>query len=118
MGFEVEWMPGVDHAGIATQVVVEKNLTREGISRQELGREKFIKKVWDWKEEKFDLILNQLKRIGCSCDWERKRFTMDEGLSRAVVEVFVKLYEKGLIYRGQYLINWCCGFPVNNDICI
>lgn len=107
MGFEVEWMPGVDHAGIATQVVVEKNLTREGISRQELGREKFIKKVWDWKEEKFDLILNQLKRIGCSCDWERKRFTMDEGLSRAVVEVFVKLYEKGLIYRGNRLINWC-----------
>jgi valyl-tRNA synthetase len=107
MDFEVEWMPGVDHAGIATQVVVEKNLSREGISRQELGREKFLKKVWDWKEEKFDLILNQLKRIGCSCDWERKRFTMDEGLSRAVVEVFVRLYEKGLIYRGNRLINWC-----------
>lgn len=107
MGFEVEWMPGVDHAGIATQVVVEKNLTREGLSRQEVGREKFLKKVWDWKEEKFDLILNQLKRIGCSCDWERKRFTMDEGLSRAVKEVFVRLYDKGLIYKGNRLINWC-----------
>ena len=107
MDFEVEWLPGVDHAGIATQVVVEKNLTKEGKSRQELGREKFLKKVWDWKEEKFDLILNQLKRIGCSCDWERKRFTMDEGLSRAVKEVFIRLYEKGLIYRGNRLINWC-----------
>ncbi|UCC80314.1 MAG: valine--tRNA ligase [Candidatus Zixiibacteriota bacterium] len=107
MDFEVEWMPGVDHAGIATQVVVEKNLTKEGKSRQELGREKFLKKVWDWKEEKFDMILNQLKRIGCSCDWERKRFTMDEGLSRAVKEVFIRLYEKGLIYRGNRLINWC-----------
>jgi len=107
MGMEVEWMPGIDHAGIATQVVVEKNLTKEGKSRQELGREKFLKKVWDWKEEKFDLILNQLKRIGCSCDWERKRFTMDEGLSRAVKEVFIRLYEKGLIYRGNRLVNWC-----------
>ncbi len=107
MDYEVEWMPGVDHAGIATQVVVEKNLTKEGKSRQELGREKFLKKVWDWKEEKFDVILNQLKRIGCSCDWDRKRFTMDEGLSRAVKEVFIRLYEKGLIYRGNRLINWC-----------
>ncbi len=107
MGFEAEWMPGIDHAGIATQVVVEKNLNKAGISRQKMGREKFIKKVWDWKEEKFDLILNQLKRIGCSCDWERKRFTMDEGLSRAVKEVFIRLYDKGLIYRGNRLVNWC-----------
>jgi valyl-tRNA synthetase len=107
MDYEVEWMPGVDHAGIATQVVVEKNLTKEGKSRQELGREKFLKRIWEWKEEKFDLILNQLKRIGCSCDWERKRFTMDEGLSRAVKEVFIRLYDKGLIYRGNRLINWC-----------
>jgi valyl-tRNA synthetase len=107
MGMEVEWMPGIDHAGIATQVVMEKNLTKEGISRHELGREKFLKKIWDWKGEKFDYIINQLKRIGCSCDWERTRFTMDEGLSRAVKEVFIKLYEKGLIYRGNRLINWC-----------
>ncbi len=107
MGYESEWMPGVDHAGIATQVVVEKNLAKEGISRQKLGREKFLKKVWSWKDDKFDRILNQLKRIGCSCDWDRTRFTMDEGLSRAVIEVFVRLYEKGLIYQGNRLINWC-----------
>jgi len=107
MKYEAEWMPGVDHAGIATQVVVEKNLAKEGITRQQLGRDKFIKKVWAWKEEKFDRIINQLRRIGCSCDWERTRFTMDEGLSRAVLEVFVHLYEKGLIYRGNRLVNWC-----------
>ena len=107
MGHEVEWMPGVDHAGIATQVVVEKNLAKEGITRQELGREKFVKRVWSWKEEKFGLIIKQLQRIGCSCDWERTRFTMDEGLSHAVKEVFIRLYEKDLIYRGNRLINWC-----------
>jgi valyl-tRNA synthetase len=106
-GFEAEWMPGVDHAGIATQVVVEKNLAKAGFSRREIGRVKFLEHVWDWKGKKFDLIINQLQRIGCSCDWDRTRFTMDEGLSRAVKEVFVRLYEKGLIYRGNRLINWC-----------
>jgi valyl-tRNA synthetase len=107
MRYEAEWMPGIDHAGIATQVVVEKNLAKEGINRQKLGREKFLKEVWKWKEQKFSSIINQLQRIGCSCDWERTRFTMDEGLSKAVIEVFVRLYEKGLIYRGNRLINWC-----------
>ena len=107
MGREAEWLPGIDHAGIATQVVVEKSLAKEGLSRQKIGREKFQQRVWAWKEEKFDRIINQLKRIGCSCDWERTRFTMDEGLSRAVLEVFIRLYEKGLIYRGNRLINWC-----------
>ena len=107
MGYEAEWMPGVDHAGIATQVVVEKNLAKEGTSRQQVGRDKFLERVWDWKEQKFSSIINQLQRIGCSCDWDRTRFTMDEGLSRAVVEVFIRLYDKGLIYRGNRLINWC-----------
>ena len=106
-GREAEWMPGVDHAGIATQVVVEKALAKEGISRQQLGREKFLERVWAWKEAKFGSIITQLQRIGCSCDWDRTRFTMDEGLTEAVREVFVRLYEKGLIYRGNRLINWC-----------
>lgn len=106
-GFETEWLPGVDHAGIATQVVVEKNLAREGLSRHDLGREKFVARVWQWKEEKFPQIINQLRKIGCSCDWSRTRFTMDEGLSRAVTEVFVRLYNKGLIYRGERIVNWC-----------
>jgi valyl-tRNA synthetase len=107
MGYEAEWMPGVDHAGIATQVVVERSLSRQGITRQQLGRDKFLKRVWDWKEEKFDSIINQLRRMGCSCDWDRTRFTMDEGLSRAVLRVFIHLYDKGLIYRGNRLVNWC-----------
>jgi valyl-tRNA synthetase len=106
-GYEAEWVPGVDHAGIATQVVVEKALVKKGISRQQIGRELFLERVWAWKEEKFGLIINQLQRLGCSCDWNRTRFTMDEGLSRAVKEVFVCLFEKGLIYRGNRLINWC-----------
>ncbi|MCP4580251.1 MAG: valine--tRNA ligase [candidate division Zixibacteria bacterium] len=106
-GCEAEWLPGVDHAGIATQVVVEKSLAREGRSRHDIGREKFVQKVWKWKEEKFDRIINQLKKIGCSCDWDRTRFTMDEGLSKAVIEVFCSLYEKGMIYRGERIINWC-----------
>jgi valyl-tRNA synthetase len=107
MAYEAEWLPGIDHAGIATQVVVEKNLVKEGKTRQKLGRDKFVKRVWAWKEEKFDRIITQLQRMGCSCDWDRTRFTMDEGLSRAVQEVFIRLYEKGLIYRGNRLINWC-----------
>ncbi len=105
--FEAEWMPGTDHAGIATQNVVEKKLAKGGIKRQDIGRDKFIQEVWKWREEYGSTIIRQLKKLGCSCDWERTRFTMDEGLSEAVLEVFVKLYEKGLIYRGNYIINWC-----------
>lgn len=105
--FETEWMPGTDHAGIATQNVVEKSLAKNGIKRQDLGRDKFIDEVWKWRKEYGTTIIRQLKKLGCSCDWERLRFTMDEGLSEAVLEVFVKLYEKGLIYRGNYIINWC-----------
>src|SRR5512139_1174892 len=101
------WMPGTDHAGIATQNVVEKELAKEGLSRHDLGREKFVERVWAWKEEKGGVILRQLQRLGASCDWERERFTMDEGLSHAVREVFVRLYEKGLVYRGQRIIHWC-----------
>jgi valyl-tRNA synthetase len=101
------WMPGTDHAGIATQNVVERQLAKDGIDRHSLGREKFIEEVWKWKKEYGGRIISQLKRLGASCDWERERFTMDEGLSRAVREVFVRLYEEGLIYRGERLINWC-----------
>jgi valyl-tRNA synthetase len=101
------WVPGTDHAGIATQNVVERQLAKENIDRHALGREKFIEKVWAWKKEYGGRIIAQLKRLGASCDWERERFTMDEGLSRAVREVFVTLYEEGLIYRGERLINWC-----------
>ncbi len=101
------WLPGTDHAGIATQNVVERQLAKDHIDRQSLGREKFIEKVWEWKKEYGGKIIGQLKRLGASCDWERERFTMDEGLSRAVREVFVTLYEEGLIYRGERLINWC-----------
>jgi valyl-tRNA synthetase len=106
-GYNVLWVPGTDHAGIATQNVVEKALAREGMSREELGREKFIQRVWEWKQEYGDKILNQVRRMGASVDWSRLRFTMDDGLSRAVREVFVQLYEKGLIYQGDYIINWC-----------
>jgi valyl-tRNA synthetase len=104
---EALWMPGTDHAGIATQNVVEKQLAKKKITRQDLGREKFVEKVWEWKKEYGGTIIKQLKKIGASCDWDRERFTMDEGLSSAVVEIFVRLYEKGLIYRGNYIINWC-----------
>jgi valyl-tRNA synthetase len=106
-GFEVLWMPGTDHAGIATQNVVEKQLAAEGRDRHALGREQFVERVWQWRRESGGQIINQLKRLGASCDWERERFTMDEGLSRAVREVFVSLYEEGLIYRANRLINWC-----------
>ena len=101
------WVPGTDHAGIATQNVVERQLASEKLSRHDLGREKFIERVWAWKEEKGGTIINQLKRMGASCDWDRERFTMDEGLSRAVREVFVRLYKEGLIYKGDYIVNWC-----------
>ncbi|MDH5525804.1 MAG: valine--tRNA ligase [Nitrospirota bacterium] len=101
------WLPGCDHAGIATQNVVEKQLAAEGKVRDDLGREKFIERVWNWKEESGGTIMGQLRRLGSSCDWSRERFTMDPGLSTAVREVFVSLYEEGLIYRGDYLVNWC-----------
>jgi valyl-tRNA synthetase len=106
-GDNVLWMPGTDHAGIATQNVVEKKLADEGMDRHQVGREKFIEAVWKWRSEYGSAIINQLKRLGASCDWERERFTMDEGLSRAVRKVFVNLYQEGLIYRGNYIINWC-----------
>lgn len=107
-GKDVLWQPGMDHAGIATQMVVERKLAENGsnITRRDLGREAFIDKVWEWKEESGGLIFNQLKRLGASCDWSRERFTMDEGLSKAVLEVFVTLYKEGLIYRGKRLVNW------------
>ena len=106
-GYNTLWMPGMDHAGIATQNVVERQLAAEGLTRQDLGREKFIERVWEWKQHSGGVIINQLKRLGCSCDWDRERFTMDEGLSNAVREVFVKLFEEGLIYKGDYIVNWC-----------
>ncbi len=106
-GDNVLWMPGTDHAGIATQNVVEKKLAAEGTDRHQLGREKFIEAVWQWREKYGSAIINQLKRLGASCDWQRERFTMDDGLSKAVRKVFVQLYEEGLIYRGDYIINWC-----------
>ncbi len=101
------WLPGTDHAGIATQNVVERQLAEEGKSRHDLGRDAFIERVWEWRTDKGGTIINQLKRLGCSCDWSRERFTMDEGLSKAVREVFVRLYKEGLIYKGDYIVNWC-----------
>ena len=106
-GYEACWVPGTDHAGIATQHVVEKSLLKEGIARRELGREQFVQRVWQWKELYGGTIIKQLRKLGTSCDWERERFTMDAGLSNAVQEVFVRLYEKGLIYKGKYIVNWC-----------
>ncbi|MBW1744586.1 MAG: valine--tRNA ligase, partial [Deltaproteobacteria bacterium] len=106
-GYNVLWMPGTDHAGIATQNVVEKELAKEGKDRHSLGREGFIQRVWQWREEYGGFIIKQLRRLGASCDWDRERFTMDEGLSKAVRTVFVALHEQGLIYRGNYIINWC-----------
>jgi len=105
-GKNVLWQPGMDHAGIATQMVVERRLMEKQIRRRDLGREAFIEKVWEWKAESGGQIVNQLKRLGASCDWGRERFTMDEGLSKAVIEVFVTLYREGLIYRGKRLVNW------------
>jgi len=106
-GYNVLWQPGTDHAGIATQNVVEKDLALRGTDRHQIGRERFVELVWEWREKYGGMIINQLKRLGSSCDWSRERFTMDEGLSRAVREVFVRLYEEKLIYRGDYIINWC-----------
>ncbi len=106
-GCKVLWVPGTDHAGIATQNVVERKLKTEGKTRDDLGREKFIERVWEWREDYGSRILNQIRRLGASVDWTRERFTMDEGLSKAVREVFVRLYDEGLIYKGNYIINWC-----------
>ena len=106
-GFNTLWIPGTDHAGIATQIKVEERLREEGLTRYDLGREKFLEKVWDWKNQYGGRIVTQLKKLGTSCDWSRERFTMDEGCSKAVKEVFVNLYEKGLIYQGSRIINWC-----------
>ncbi|HEY8469899.1 MAG TPA: valine--tRNA ligase [Longimicrobiales bacterium] len=116
-GRETLWVPGTDHAGIATQNVVERQLAAEGKTRYDLGREAFVERVWSWVRETGSTILRQLEAIGCSCDWTRTRFTLDPGLSRAVREVFVRLYEKGLIYRGNYIINWCprCLTALSNE---
>ncbi len=105
-GLETLWQPGTDHAGIATQAIVEKNLVKEGFDKNKLGRENFIKKVWKWKEESGGIILDQLKKLGCSCDWSRTRFTMDKDLSNAVIKVFVDLYNNKLIYKDKKLVNW------------
>src|SRR5574337_2215706 len=106
-GFNTLWVPGTDHAGIATQYVVERQLAAEGKTKEDLGREAFVARIWKWKEESGGTIIRQLQRLGASCDWERLRFTMDPGLSDAVREVFVRLWEEGLLYRGDYIVNWC-----------
>jgi valyl-tRNA synthetase len=108
-GFSTLWVPGTDHAGIATQLQVEKSLTKEGLTREEIGRDEFLQRTWAWKEKYGGIITQQIRRLGASCDWDRERFTLDEGLSKAVREAFVRLYEKGLIYRGPRLINWSPG---------
>jgi len=117
LGEDTLWVPGTDHAGIATQHVVEKRLKKAGTSRHVLGREKFVEETWKVKKEHHAIISKQLQKLGCSCDWGRERFTMDEGLSRAVREVFVSLYERGLVYRGKYLVNWCtsCRTAISDD---
>src|SRR5229473_46369 len=106
-GYCTLWLPGTDHAGIATQMMVERQLLSEGAKRQDLGREKFVERVWQWREHYGGVILKQMKRLGDSVDWSREYFTMEERLNVAVREVFVRLYEEGLIYRGKYIVNWC-----------
>src|SRR6266540_4160649 len=106
-GYNALWVPGTDHASIAVHVILERKLAEEGKTRHDIGREAFLEMAWKWKEESGGTIIRQLRRLGASCDWSRERFTMDAGLSRAVREVFVRLYEEGLIYRGKRLINWC-----------
>src|SRR5512146_2542648 len=109
-GIPTLWVPGTDHAGIATQLMVERHLLKtEEVTSEELGREEFVRRTWEWKKKYGSIITNQIRRLGASCDWDRERFTLDEGLSRAVREAFVRLYEKGLIYRGPRLINWSPG---------
>ena len=106
-GFETLWLPGMDHAGIATQNVVERELAKENLTRHDLGREAFVERVWRWKEEFGGRILDQMKKLGDGVDWSRERFTMDEGLSRAVLTIFKRLFDDGLIYRAERIINWC-----------
>lgn len=117
LGDQALWIPGMDHAGIATQSVVMKKLSKQGVSGRELGREKFVEEVWKWKEESGGKIIQQLKAVGSSCDWSRERFTLDEGLSDAVREAFIHLYKKDLVYRGEYIVNWCpkCGTAIADD---
>src|SRR3989442_6616341 len=105
-GYEPVWLPGTDHAGIATQVVVERELAKEGVDRKTMGREAFVERVWQWKERYGGRIVEQMQALGNSCDWSRLRFTMDEGLARAVRVAFVSMYQQGLIYRGERIINW------------
>ncbi len=116
-GRDVLWVPGTDHAGIATQNVVEKALRKEGKRRQDLGRDAFIERVWQWRKQYGGTIVRQLRALGCSCDWSHERFTMDEGLSRAVAQVFTQMYDEGLVYRGNYIVNWCprCGTALADD---
>ncbi|MGI6357435.1 MAG: valine--tRNA ligase [Bacillota bacterium] len=116
-GYETLWVPGSDHASIATEVKIEQALAKEGLSKHDLGRERFLERAWQWKEDYGGLIIEQLKKIGSSCDWDRLRFTLDEGCSRAVREAFVRLYEQGLIYRGSYIVNWCprCQTVISDD---
>ena len=115
-GFLTLWLPGTDHAGIATQMMVERQLAKEGKRREDMGREKFIERVWEWKRQYGGAITDQMRRLGASVDWDREYFTMDENLNRAVREVFVRLYEEGLIYRGKYIVNWCprCGTAISD----
>ena len=115
-GYNTLWMPGTDHAGIVTELIMERQLAEEGTTRSELGREKFTERMWQWKEESAGYIVEQLQQLGCSCDWERERFTLDEGLSKAVRTAFVALYHQGLIYRDTYMVNWCpqCNTAVSN----
>src|SRR5712692_8642084 len=117
LGKNTLWLPGTDHAGIATQIMVERQLAEEGLTKRDLGRDAFEARVWKWKEENGGRIVEQMKRAGVSCDWSRERFTLDPGLSRAVREVFVRLYERGLIYRGHYIVNWCprCLTALSNE---
>ncbi|HAG04982.1 MAG TPA: valine--tRNA ligase, partial [Lachnospiraceae bacterium] len=106
-GYNALWVPGTDHASISTEVKIVKKMAEEGLTKEDIGREKFLERAWEWKKEYGGTILNQLMKLGSSCDWDRERFTMDEGLNNAVLTVFEKLYKKGYIYRGEKLINWC-----------
>jgi len=107
LGKNALWVPGTDHAGIGTQIVVERELAKEGKTRQQIGREEFVKRAWEWKEYSHQRIIQQIRKLGLSCDWSRERFTLDEGLSKAVRTAFVRLYKEGLIYKDQYIVNWC-----------
>ena len=106
-GFDTLWLPGSDHAAISTEMKVVQKIGKEGKTKQDLGREKFLEEAWDWTHEYGGIIQKQQRKLGCSCDWERNRFTLDEGMSDAVLEQFIKLYEKGLIYKGKRMVNWC-----------